>query len=73
MQLFKKNFGVCPSKYIITKKLEYASTLLIETELSVTEIASKLNFSNSSKFSLNFKGKFLYTPLQFRKKYRELK
>lgn len=73
IQLFKKNFGVCPSKYIITKKLEYASTLLIETELSVTEIASKLNFSNSSKFSLNFKGKFLYTPLQFRKKYRELK
>lgn len=73
IQLFKRNYNICPSKYIINKKLEYASTLLIETELSVTEIASKLNFSNSSKFSLNFKGKFLYTPLQFRKKYKELK
>ena len=73
IQLFKKNYNICPSKYIINKKLEYASTLLIETKLSVTEIASKLNFSNSSKFSLNFKNKFLYTPLQFRKKYKELK
>ena len=73
IQLFKKNYNICPSKYITNKKLEYASTLLIETKLSVTEIASKLNFSNSSKFSLNFKNKFLYTPLQFRKKYKELK
>ena len=73
IQLFKKNYNICPSKYIINKKLEYASILLIETELSMTEIAYKLNFSNSSKFSLNFKGKFLYTPLQFRKKYKELK
>nr|WP_307775480.1 AraC family transcriptional regulator [uncultured Cetobacterium sp.] len=73
IQLFKKNYGVSPSKYITNKKLEYASTLLIETELFITEIASKLNFSNSSKFSLSFKEKFLYTPLQFRKKYKELK
>ncbi|MGL4997587.1 MAG: helix-turn-helix transcriptional regulator [Cetobacterium sp.] len=69
LQLFKNNFELCPSKYIINKKLEYASVLLLETKLSVTEISSKLNFSNSSKFSLSFKNKFLYTPLQFRKKY----
>ncbi|MGL4977042.1 MAG: helix-turn-helix domain-containing protein, partial [Cetobacterium sp.] len=69
LQLFKQNFGLCPSKYIVNRKLEYASVLLLETKLSVTEIALKLNFSNSSKFSLSFKNKFLYTPLQFRKKY----
>lgn len=73
LQLFKDNFGISPSKYIINKKLEYSSILLIESKLSVTEISSKLNFSNSSKFSLSFRKKFFYTPLQFRKKYKIIK
>lgn len=70
--LFKNNFEVSTSKYILNKKLEYSSTLLLETNLSITDISVKLNFSNVSKFSSYFKSKFLLTPLQFKKKFEIL-
>ncbi|MGL6098748.1 MAG: helix-turn-helix domain-containing protein, partial [Fusobacteriaceae bacterium] len=72
IELFKKNFGVSPSKYILNKKLELGSALLIERDLSVTEISYKLNFPSPGKFSRHFKDKYSYTPYQFRKKYIKL-
>lgn len=70
--LFNSNFDVSPSKYIINKKLERASNLLLETDLSVTDIAFKFNFSSASKFSSHFKKKYSITPLQFKKKFEKL-
>ncbi|MGL6153712.1 helix-turn-helix transcriptional regulator [Cetobacterium sp. SF1] len=72
-ELFKINFGVSPLKFILNKKLERASVLLLETNLSITEIALKLNFSNLGKFSSSFKNKYFYTPLQFKKKFEKLR
>jgi|GEM_PF-1704391 len=70
--LFNSSFEVSPSKYIINKKLERASNLLLETDLSVTDIAFKFNFSSGSKFSSHFKKKYSLTPLQFKKKFEKL-
>jgi AraC-like DNA-binding protein len=70
--LFSDNFEVSPSKYIINKKLENASNLLLDTDLSVTDIAFKFNFSSGSKFSSHFKKKYSLTPLQFKKKFEKL-
>ncbi|MGL4403289.1 MAG: helix-turn-helix transcriptional regulator [Fusobacteriaceae bacterium] len=72
LEIFKKNFGVSPSKYILNKKLELGSLLLIENSLSVTDICHKLNFPSPGKFSTHFKEKYSYTPYQFRKKYSKL-
>ena len=70
--LFNNNLEMSPSKYIINKKLEKASQLLLETDISVTDIAFKLNFSSGSKFSSHFKKKYSLTPLQFKKKFEKL-
>ncbi|WP_321328199.1 AraC family transcriptional regulator [uncultured Ilyobacter sp.] len=70
--LFNNNLEMSPTKYIINKKLEKASKLLLETDLSVTDIAFRLNFSSGSKFSSHFKKKYSLTPLQFKKKFEKL-
>lgn len=70
--LFNTNFDMSASKYIINKKLEKASSYLLETDLSVTDVAFKFNFSSASKFSSHFKKKYSLTPLQFKKKFEEL-
>ncbi|WP_320046223.1 AraC family transcriptional regulator [uncultured Ilyobacter sp.] len=70
--LFNNNLEMSPTKYIINKKLEKASRLLLETDLSVTDIAFRLNFSSGSKFSSHFKKKYSLTPLQFKKKFEKL-
>lgn len=70
--MFNNAFEISTSKYIINKKLEKASNILLETDLSVTDIAFKFNFSSSSKFSSHFKKKYSLTPLQFKKKFERL-
>jgi AraC-like DNA-binding protein len=70
--LFNNNLEMSPTKYIINKKLEKVSKLLLETDLSVTDIAFRLNFSSGSKFSSHFKKKYSLTPLQFKKKFEKL-
>lgn len=72
LNIFKENFGICASKFIMNKKLEKASNLLLETNFSITEISSKFNFASASKFSLYFKEKYSLTPLQFKKKFQKL-
>lgn len=70
--IFKENFDISPSKYIINRKLEKASHLLLESDLSVTDIAFRFNFSSASKFSSHFKKKYSLTPLQFKKRFEKL-
>ena len=70
--MFNSTFEISPSKYIINKKLEKASNLLLETDQSITDIAFKFNFSSSSKFSSYFKKKYSITPLQFKKRFERL-
>ena len=44
--------------------------LLLETELSVTEIASKIGYENPNKFTSAFKGMYGCSPTEFRKSVR---
>ena len=54
-ELFKSNFDVTPNRYIITKKIEYAETLLSTGRFTVTEIAQASGFSDVYYFSKMFK------------------
>src|SRR3954462_324874 len=36
---FKQAFGLPPHRYLLTRRIEQATTLLRDTELSITEIA----------------------------------
>ena len=67
IRLFKKIFGITPYTYVLNKKIGFAKKLLIDTNLSVKEIATKLCFSDEYYFSNIFKEKSGCTPSQYRK------
>ncbi|WP_264521404.1 helix-turn-helix domain-containing protein [Flavobacterium sp. N1994] len=61
--------------YIILQKIEYAKQLMVTSELSLTEIAFKLNYSSVAHLSTQFKNVTGITPsafLRIIKKRREI-
>lgn len=63
---FKKLYGMSPKKFVVTKRLMKASDMLIETDLSCTDIAYECGFADSMQFSKLFKKQFGMSPLKFR-------
>lgn len=63
---FKNDFKTTPSRWLITKRLEYASSLLLGTELNVNQICYECGFKNPSHFIRIFKNKYNSPPNQFR-------
>ena len=59
-------------KYVNQKRIAYAETLLIDPELSITEIALECGFSSSSTFIRMFKIIKGCTPSEFRKVHRTI-
>ena len=62
--------------FIILQRIEYAKSLMINTELSLTEIAFKLQYSSVAHLSTQFKNTTGITPTTFQRiitKRRELK
>lgn len=66
---FKKRSGFAPIQYIIRRRIGLAQNLLIQTDLSITEISLRVGFDNISYFNNQFK-KFVGLPPQ---NYRKLK
>ena len=54
-RIFHSIIGEPLNQYILRLRVEKAAHLLTETQLSITEIAYKCGFSNSSAFSRAFK------------------
>ncbi|WP_208559865.1 helix-turn-helix domain-containing protein [Marinilactibacillus kalidii] len=65
--IFKKETGVTFSDYLIDYRLTKAKDWLIDTELTVKEIAEKLKYGNSQNFIRSFKKREQLTPGQYRK------
>ncbi|WP_276373340.1 AraC family transcriptional regulator [Chryseolinea sp. H1M3-3] len=63
---FKTTYRQTPGKWINDKRLEYASTLLVSSDLNVNEICFESGFRNCSHFNKAFKDKYQITPKQFR-------
>ncbi len=56
------------SAFILNEKILYAQKLLVNTKMSMSEIADKSGFSSSAYFSDCFKRTVYMSPLQFRKR-----
>jgi len=67
-RLFKKEVGVTISEYIINSKIKEAKILLKKTDYNILDIATLLNFANSSHFSNSFKRVAGISPSEYRKK-----
>ena len=63
---FKKAFNTTPSKWIKVKRLAYAKTLLMESNLNINEICYDSGFVNTSHFIKSFKEQYKISPHQFR-------
>lgn len=67
--LFRRETGLSPHEYRAELMLEKAQHLLVETSLSVKEIAAELGYADVNRFFLFFRSKMNMTPLEFRKSY----
>ena len=52
---FKQAFGLPPHRYLLTRRIERATALLRETELSVTEIAFQTGWESLGTFGRTFR------------------
>jgi AraC-like DNA-binding protein len=65
--IFSEKEGITIEKYNILQRIEYAKELLIYDELSLSEIAWKLNYSSVSHLSNQFKQVTGFSPTAFKK------
>lgn len=68
---FKEEIGITPAEYITLQKLELAKKQLIESNVSITDLAYHLGFSSVSYFSAVFKKMTFCTPLEYRKQHNQ--
>ena len=67
IRIFKEAYGITPYAYILGKKISLAKDLLINTNLSIKQISSNLNFTDEYYFSNIFKNKVGLSPNNYRK------
>lgn len=70
-KIFTEQTGTSPGRYIHNYKIKYSTDLLINSELSISEIANILEFPDSSTFIKAFKKSKGITPSKYRKTHKE--
>lgn len=65
-KLFSALQGITIEKYVILQKVEKIKELLVYNELSISEIAYKMNYSSSQHLSKQFKKTTGVTPTDFK-------
>lgn len=66
--LFKKIYNVSPKEYIILKRLEFATNILVsEGDRKVLDVAVSSGFNNTANFNKLFKKYYGVTPKEYKK------
>ncbi len=66
-RLFKKLTGATPHNYLAAIRATRAQLLLAETDLSITEIGTRVGYQSSSHFTKAFRAATGATPREFRR------
>lgn len=66
--VFKKVIGYSINEYFIKAKMEFAKKQLIDTDVSITDLAESLNYSSIHTFTRSFKNYFGYSPSEVKNK-----
>ena len=64
--IFISKCGISPKKYITSQKLSKAKQLLSETDMSISEVAASVGYTDALNFSKLFKQNTGYSPKAFR-------
>ena len=70
IRCFKAAYGITPYKYLMQKKMQYASNLLRASTMSISEITARIGCCDEKYFSVIFKRTTGYPPLKYRNLYR---
>lgn len=70
-RLFKNETGLSPMDFFINIRLNSSKSMLMEGNLSVTEIAFRCGFNSSSHFTTSFKNRFSMPPSEYKKLMKE--
>lgn len=65
--IFRKEYGMTFSEYLMGYRLEMAKKWLVETNMTVKEIGERLQYHNSQNFIRSFRKKEHITPGEFRR------
>jgi AraC-like DNA-binding protein len=64
--IFRRTFGISPSRYLMNLRLRNAQNLLLTTDRRVSDIAAECGFDDPLYFSRVFRKKYHLSPRQFR-------
>lgn len=64
-RLFMNAFGISPKEYIIKKRIEYAKTLLLSGDFSVSEVGLLCGYTEPCHFSREFSKRVGVSPSQY--------
>lgn len=65
-RIFSQLEGITIEKYLLLLRMERAKELLIQTELSATEISDRLGYSSPQSFITQFKKEIGKTPVEYK-------
>lgn len=68
IRIFKKEYGITPYEYTLIRRIEIAKLMLKNTNLKVKDISVQAGFADEHYFSLIFRRRTGFTPMQYRKK-----
>ena len=69
--IFREEFNTSPVQYLRSIRLKHAELLLLETDVNVNYIASKVGFENATYFCRLFHSTYHMTPTEYRRRYSE--
>ena len=67
--VFKSDIGLSPMRYVALRRLGEAQNLLINTNMTVTQIAASIGYNNSNYFQNVFRNAIHMTPGEYRRKW----
>ena len=71
--VFKDEMGTSPMQYVMHRRMGEAQTLLMDTNLSIGDIADCLGYTNPWNFSTAFGKCVGMTPSQYRQSFRQMR
>ena len=67
LRLFKRRFGLSPHAYVLRRRIELASQLMIESNIGLSQIALKCGFQDQAHFCRRFRDHTGTTPAAWRR------